>query len=128
VAIASVLAMNPSLLILDEPTASLDPFCTREVLQTLKDLREKNGISIIVIEHRLERLVPISDRLLFMRKGQIVEERTEPKAWKKYFPLSMKADHGNAMPKENNKPRLLLSIENLTAGYKGREVISGISF
>ena len=75
VAIASVLAMSPSLLILDEPTANLDPSCTREVLDTLKRLKEQHRISIIVIEHRLERLLPISDRLLLMQGGKMAEEK-----------------------------------------------------
>ncbi|MDD4754308.1 MAG: ABC transporter ATP-binding protein, partial [Desulfitobacteriaceae bacterium] len=66
VAIASVLAMTPSLLILDEPTANLDPSCTGEVLRTLEKLRKEHNISIIVIEHRLEKLLPITDLLLFM--------------------------------------------------------------
>ncbi len=59
----------PSLLILDEPTANLDPFCTREVLQTLERLRVEQGISIIVIEHRLKSLAAISDDLLLMDGG-----------------------------------------------------------
>ena len=84
VAIASVLAMTPALLILDEPTANLDPFCTMEVLRTLEKLREEQEISIIVIEHRLERLASISDRLLLMDSGRIVGESAAGEAQKKY--------------------------------------------
>ncbi|MGI6647985.1 MAG: ABC transporter ATP-binding protein [Bacillota bacterium] len=135
VAIASVLAMNPSLLILDEPTANLDPSCTREVLQTLKKLREEQKISIIVIEHRLERLIPISDRLLLMEKGKIIGESTAKEFPNKYFPALSSTDTSTVWPLE--KPSALekqaektplLTIKNLRAGYEGRNVLSGISF
>lgn len=135
VAIASVLAMTPVLLILDEPTANLDPSCTREVLRTMEKLREEQGISIIVIEHRLERLVPISDRLLFMEKGRIVEESTDRKLPRRYLPAAGWTDSGTGLRQgepaglEKKGEKLpLLSVENLQAGYEGREVLKGISF
>ncbi|HOL18488.1 MAG TPA: ABC transporter ATP-binding protein, partial [Bacillota bacterium] len=74
VAIASVLAMRPSLLILDEPTANLDPRCTAEVLAVMEKLRRDEDITVIVIEHRLERLLPLADRALYMERGRIVRE------------------------------------------------------
>ncbi|MDN5375955.1 MAG: energy-coupling factor transport system ATP-binding protein [Thermacetogenium sp.] len=135
VAIASVLAMTPVLLILDEPTANLDPSCTREVLRTMEKLREEQGISIIVIEHRLERLVPISDRLLLMEKGRIVEESTDRKLHRRYLPAAGWTDSGTDLRQgepaglEKKGEKLpLLSVENLQAGYEGREVLKGISF
>ncbi|MDN5365305.1 MAG: energy-coupling factor transport system ATP-binding protein [Thermacetogenium sp.] len=135
VAIASVLAMTPVLLILDEPTANLDPSCTREVLRTMEKLREEQGISIIVIEHRLERLVPISDRLLLMEKGRIVEESTDRKLHRRYLPAAGWTDSGTGLRQgepaglEKKGEKLpLLSVENLQAGYEGREVLKGISF
>jgi energy-coupling factor transport system ATP-binding protein len=63
--------MNPALLILDEPTANLDPSCTREVLETLNRFKENHDVAIIVIEHRLERLLPISDRFLLMENERL---------------------------------------------------------
>ncbi len=136
VAIASVLAMNPALLILDEPTANLDPSCTKEVLETLNRLKEKHDVAIMVIEHRLERLLAISDRLLLMEKGKIVEESTSPECHKRYIPLcngiksdklglkgKMRAD----CDKKVEKSPLLL-VKNLKAGYEGRDVLSDVSF
>jgi len=135
VAIASVLAMTPVLLILDEPTANLDPSCTREVLRTMEKLREEQGISIIVIEHRLERLVPISDRLLLMEKGRIVEESTDRKLHRRYLPAAGWTDSGTDLRQgepagieKKGEKQPLLSVENLQAGYEGREVLKGISF
>lgn len=130
VAIASVLAMNPALLILDEPTANLDPFCTAEVLETLVHLRKQN-ISIIVIEHRLERLVSITDRLLLMQKGRIAGESTSVESHRKYLPVKTKtiwqaAKTPNPVKKEQGPP--LLSVNNLKAGYEGRDILAGLSF
>ena len=136
IAIASVLAMNPALLILDEPTASLDPSCTREVLETLNRLKEKHDVAIMVIEHRLERLLPISDRLLLMEKGKIVEESRSLKPYKKYIQANYVLLNNEPEPqgktpadyKEAAKRSPLLLVKNLKAGYEGREVLSDVSF
>lgn len=135
VAIASVLAMTPSLLILDEPTANLDPSCTREVLETLKRLKEQQEISIIVIEHRLEKLVSISDRLLFMQRGKIVKESTPEYFYHMYCPDGEHSATDNRLSEEGSlsigeqaQQLPVLSVKDLTAGYEGRDVLSGISF
>jgi energy-coupling factor transport system ATP-binding protein len=135
VAIASVLAMTPSLLILDEPTANLDPSCTREVLETLRRLKEQHQISIIVIEHRLERLVSISDHLLLMQRGRIVDEG-KPESFRRLFsPVGKRIKAEIGLPEEGSSSIRkqaqkvpVLSVKNLTAGYAGRDVLSGISF
>lgn len=134
VAIASVLAMKPSIIILDEPTANLDPSCANEVLKALKRLKYEHGISVVIIEHRLERLIPISDRLLVMQKGKIVGEGT-PKDFRKiYIPAERRVDSVTALKKgklpgcKTKVEKPLLSVENLKAGYENKDVISGISF
>ncbi|MBQ3856347.1 MAG: ABC transporter ATP-binding protein, partial [Ruminococcus sp.] len=60
--LASVLAMQPELLILDEPTAQLDPIAASEFISALKKLNSELGLTIILAEHRLEEVVPICDR------------------------------------------------------------------
>ena len=72
VAIASILAMQPRVLILDEPTSNLDPTSTAEVLSAIARLRQESGLTIIVIEHKLDRIMPLADRLLVMDGGRIV--------------------------------------------------------
>jgi energy-coupling factor transport system permease/ATP-binding protein len=70
-AIAAALAMNPRLLILDEPTANLDPFATREVFLRIRELSQKRQ-TMIVIEHKFHALLPFMDRVvLFDREGRI---------------------------------------------------------
>jgi energy-coupling factor transporter ATP-binding protein EcfA2 len=135
VAIAAALAMQPALLILDEPTAHLDPSCTREVLQALKALREKQHTSIIVIEHRWEKLLDISDRFIVMERGKIVrsvpgEEFRQSGAPAKRcsgaLPLFREEKPFRPVAGAGQEP--LLAVENLRAGYPGRDVLKGVSF
>lgn len=66
VAIGSVLATHPRLLVLDEPTSALDPTAAEEVLATLTRLVHDVGLSVLLAEHRLERVVPFADRICLL--------------------------------------------------------------
>ena len=70
--LASVMAMNPEVLILDEPTAQLDPIASADFIATVKKLNRELGITIIMVEHRLEEVIPVSDRLMILEKGRIL--------------------------------------------------------
>jgi energy-coupling factor transport system ATP-binding protein len=72
VAIAAVLALHPEVLVLDEPTSELDPQSAEDVLSIVKRLNEDLGITIILIEHRLDRLLAFADRLVVMDQGRII--------------------------------------------------------
>jgi energy-coupling factor transporter ATP-binding protein EcfA2 len=71
VAIASVLALHPDALVLDEPTSELDPQSAEEVLRLLERLNDELGITVILVEHRLDRVVHLVDRVLVMNEGRI---------------------------------------------------------
>ncbi len=75
VAIASVLAMNPKCIVLDEPTAMLDPGGRKDVLDVLHDLNKRNGVTVILITHNMEE-VTASDRVFVMDKGRVVMNGT----------------------------------------------------
>jgi len=64
VAIASVLALHPDVLVLDEPTSELDPQSAEEVLRLLERLNDELGITVVLVEHRLDRVVHLVDRLM----------------------------------------------------------------
>ena len=66
VAIAAALALRPSILILDEPTSQLDPKSAEDVLNALARLNSDLGLTIILAEHRLERVLPFADQLLYL--------------------------------------------------------------
>jgi energy-coupling factor transporter ATP-binding protein EcfA2 len=72
VAIGSVLTMHPRLLVLDEPTSALDPTAAEDVLATLTRLVHDLGVSVVLAEHRLERVLPFADRMvLLIGDGQL---------------------------------------------------------
>lgn len=71
-AIASVLAADPEILILDEPTASLDPVSRRELIGLLNRLCRERGRTVIVVTHRMDELLPYADRWLVLNQGRAV--------------------------------------------------------
>ena len=70
--LASVMVMQPKLLLLDDPTAQLDPITASDFIATLKKLNRELGLTIILIEHRLEEVVPLCDRLMVMENGTLL--------------------------------------------------------
>ena len=75
VAIAGVIAMRPRCIVLDEPTAMLDPAGRREVIGTIKRLCRVNGITIVLITHHMNEAID-ADRVFVMSKGKVVSEGT----------------------------------------------------
>lgn len=74
-AIASVYAMKPTAFVCDEPTANLDAAGTRQLAQTLRQLKEQ-GFTLLIAEHRIDWLMGIADRFLYLRDGRIAAEYT----------------------------------------------------
>jgi energy-coupling factor transport system ATP-binding protein len=74
VAIASILAMEPEILVLDEPTSGLDPIGKGEVFRVVNRLRNEKDMTIIMVEHESERIAEFSDRVLILDQGRIVLE------------------------------------------------------
>lgn len=71
VAIAGVLAMEPELLILDEPTAGLDPAGRDEILCKIRDMHKRLGITVILVSHSMEDLANLTDRIMVMNHGRL---------------------------------------------------------
>lgn len=72
VAIASVLAMNPDIIVLDEPTSFIDPLGAQRIFEVVSELNEKLGITIILVEHRLDLASRYANRIIVMNEGKIV--------------------------------------------------------
>lgn len=96
VAIAGVLAMMPQVLILDEPTAGLDPKGRDEILNLLKSLNEKEGLTIVIVSHSMEDMGKFANRLLVMSKGKLIFDDTPRKVFRQYKKLE---EIGLAAPK-----------------------------
>lgn len=87
VAIAGVLAMNPSFLILDEPTAGLDPKGRDEILDQLALLHETRGISVLLVSHSMEDIARYVERIIVMNKGHAVFDDVPRKVFSHYKEL-----------------------------------------
>jgi len=71
VAIGAVLTMHPRILVLDEPTSALDPTAAEEVLGALARLVDDLGLTVVLAEHRMERVIPFADRLVLVERGVV---------------------------------------------------------
>ena len=74
--LASVMVTSPDVLILDEPTSQLDPIAASEFISTLTKINKELGLTIILVEHRLEDVFSIADKVILMEKGKIICEDT----------------------------------------------------
>ena len=75
VALASILVMEPKVLVLDEPTSQLDPIGSREVFQVIKEMSAR-GLTVILVEHKVEWVAEYADRVVAMQDGRILMEGT----------------------------------------------------
>ncbi len=71
VIIASVLALQPDIIVLDEPTAEIDPQGKSEILRILRKLNQQHNITIVLVEHDMERIIDVADRVIVMHEGKV---------------------------------------------------------
>lgn len=69
--LASVMVMQPKVLLLDEPTSQLDPIAAAEFIGTLQKLNRELGLTILLVEHRLEDVLPVADKVLLLDAGRM---------------------------------------------------------
>lgn len=86
-AIAGVLAMKPEVLILDEPTAGLDPKGRDEILDQIKKLHEETGMTVILVSHSMEDVAKYVGRLIVLNHGRIMFDDTPEKVFRHYKEL-----------------------------------------
>lgn len=129
-ALASAMALRPKILLLDEPTAQLDPIHTENFWAALKKINQNLGVTILLSEHRLEQVLPLCDRLVVMEEGKISFSDWPQKTVKTLIetghPMSLAAPDaaricagltmGNSLPSEAQEPlysdgKLPLSIK-----------------
>ena len=139
-AIAAALAMRPDVLILDEPTASLDVPGTQNVVSALEKLRSQYGLTIVLIEHRLAEVRRIADKALVLHKGQVAAEggfdqvlgnqeiihayglrRPTMESLTDWSKLLVANEH----PPAEQQP--VLDLQNLSAGYDGQAFIRDVN-
>ena len=87
VAIAGTLAMNPEILVLDEPTAGLDPEGRDKILQCISDLRENRGIGVVLVSNSMEDVANYADRIIVMNDGEVMYDDVPHKVFAHYRKL-----------------------------------------
>jgi len=124
VALASILVMQPQVLILDEPTSQLDPIGSREVFQVIKDL-SRQGMTIVMAEHKMEWVAEYADRVLVLSQGEILAVGNPSQV----LALPQLPDHGVGISRYTSVARLA-EPEGLWPANKGlpvtlNEAVSG---
>ncbi|HEU4666709.1 MAG TPA: ABC transporter ATP-binding protein [Arthrobacter sp.] len=146
VVIAAALALNPGLIVADEPTTALDVTVQAEILELLRDLRDKYGTSIVLITHNMGVVADLADRVVVMYQGDVVEEapaRTlfaEPKQdyTRKLLAAVPHLGHNSASEglagRAHQDEEILVEAKDLTIEYPGRlgtpafKAVDGVSF
>jgi energy-coupling factor transport system ATP-binding protein len=126
VAIASMLALSPELLILDEPTSNLDPIATRNIFQTLHNLRESMGLTVIIFEHKLSQLVDLDPKFFVLDQGEI-----KPLGNNQYRPKSVNRINLSFPGKtslHNDHKNTLIKVENLNVAIQDKIILQEINF
>lgn len=95
VAIASILAMKPKIMLLDEPTSSLDPVSAKQLIELIAELNRIYGLTIVITEHRIDMLLPYINRIVVIGDGEIVLDGDPRQVLEKY---DLRV-HGVAVPK-----------------------------
>jgi energy-coupling factor transport system ATP-binding protein len=139
-AIAAALAMQPRVLVLDEPTASLDVPGTQQLVAVLQDLQQRLGITIIIVEHRLAEVSRLVDRALVLDQGRVIadgksEQVFSDRASFRHLglrrPVDVPSDQWNTLLIPNGTPpagvQPLIELQGVSAGYKKLEVIKDIN-
>jgi peptide/nickel transport system ATP-binding protein len=128
VMIAMAMSANPSLLICDEPTTALDVTVQKTVLELIKELQKETGMGVIFITHDLGVISEISDRVIIMNKGEIVEEGKLENVFKNpSHPYTKKllSSKPDIYPKQKDLNTPLIKVENLSVLYPTKKSFLG---
>jgi energy-coupling factor transport system ATP-binding protein len=152
VAIASALVLQPSLLVLDEPTSQLDPKSAEAVLHSLIRLNKELGLTIVLAEHRLDRVLAYADRLIFVDEGTIAVDGSVRDAVREipvqppvvelglrlgWEPLPLTVAEAQRFVEDRHHQKsfaksqrrngsMMLEVEQLVAGYEDNMVLGGV--
>lgn len=124
VALSSILALDPEFIIMDEPTANLDPKSTREIVDLIRKLRDEMGKTILIVEHKVKEIMDIVDDVIEIDEdGALNIEKDE--FFKSYLVKSKLPVKSKKSLEENP----VIKVENLSFSYnKDREVLKDINF
>lgn len=129
VIIAAILAMKPSIILLDEPTSYLDPVSRKDFLKTLKKL-SASGVKILMISHRIAEELSYADYLVFLEEGKVTfEGGPESIAFKKFYERNIVfKEKGNLLPNNSLKTEPIIAFKNVSVKYpSGAQALKNVS-
>lgn len=127
VAIAGVLAMQPEVLILDEPTAALDPKGKEEILELVKNLQKEKKITVILVSHSMEDVAKYVERLIVMNHGEIAFDDTPRKVFAHYKELehmNLAAPQITYVMNELKEKGIAVSADAITVEEASKEILN----
>jgi energy-coupling factor transporter ATP-binding protein EcfA2 len=124
IAIAAMMATRPQVLIFDEPTSNLDPTATAEIFRVIEQIQAQAGITVVVIEHKIDYLRPFRPRLVAMDEGRVVHDGPLPAASSLQPNPSRFTPHASRHTPDGPP---LVQVQDLYAGYNGSPVLQGVS-
>jgi energy-coupling factor transporter ATP-binding protein EcfA2 len=131
VAVAAMMAARPQVLIFDEPTSNLDPTATAEVFKVIEQIRAQAGITVVVIEHKVDYLLPFAPRLVAMDGGRIVHDGLLNTATSRFqrpgIELSAISNEHTPGASQPQQGAPYVRVEDLHVGYDGQPVLPGVS-
>jgi len=127
VAIASMLAIEPSMIILDEPTSSLDPRSVSEVIDAISNLRKSGNITTVVVEHRIRDFIGLASRIVVMENG-VIDTNAERNS-REFERLQSYASLPSEYPEIARKGvEKIISVRNLSYHIDDNSILENISF
>lgn len=155
--LASIMAMNPEVILLDEPTARLDPIMKEQFIHILKQIHDDFGTTIVIAEHHLEEMIPLCNKMLILDQGKqyfygnlqeavhkiikeqhpLIEALPEYMRLSKEYPLLTKQEarqyinrhtwHKIGIKPQNEVKERLLSVKDLSLSYPHKKVIKSLN-
>lgn len=124
VALASILALNPEVILMDEPTANLDPKSTLEMVELIRKLRDDMGKTIVIVEHKVKEFIEIVDEVIVLEKNNSKNTDKE-EFFKEYIEESKLPIHD----KKHIEEKSVIEVDELCFSYsEDRNVLKDISF
>ncbi len=125
IAIAGVIAMRPEVLILDEPTAGLDPAGCEQILENICDYREKTGATVLIVSHNMDDVARLSERIIVFDHGKIAMDGTPEKIFsqpERLISMGLTVPHSTAVAMELRR----LGLELPETVYTHEKLLSAV--
>ena len=127
IAIASMLVLEPDVLILDEPTSNLDPEATKHIFETLNALRNLKDLTVVIIEHKLYQLRCFDPKLILIEEGRITNQ-TSLNVYLQISNSQKKTQSSSIKMPNQHATNPVLTVEDLHVSLSGKQILRNLSF